>query len=140
MKHLFFIIPLFVLSLNTKGQSKKEIIEVLSAQEKLWNDGNITGFMEYYWKSEELKFIGSKGITKGWQATLDRYLKTYPDRQTMGQLTFEIKNIDFHSKKVAWVLGQWNLKRPEKGDVGGYFTLILQKINGKWLITTDHTS
>jgi ketosteroid isomerase-like protein len=26
------------------------------------------------------------------------------------------------------------------GDVGGYFTLVLKKIKGRWLIVRDHTS
>ena len=26
------------------------------------------------------------------------------------------------------------------GDVGGYFTLLMKKVNGKWLVVRDHTS
>lgn len=115
-------------------------MEVLNRQQENWNKGDIETFMQDYWKSDELKFLGKNGIVKGWQATLDRYLKSYPDRATMGQLKFDIKEVDFLSKKSAWVLGQWHLTRPEKGDVGGYFTLIFKKIDGKWVIVSDHTS
>ncbi|MCA0363286.1 MAG: nuclear transport factor 2 family protein [Bacteroidetes bacterium] len=136
-----FLIILFVsLSFSGFAQKKSEILEVLNRQQENWNKGDIETFMQDYWKSDELKFIGKNGIVKGWQATLDRYLKSYPDRATMGQLKFDIKEVDFLSKKSAWVLGQWQLTRPEKGDVGGFFTLIFKKIDGKWVIVSDHTS
>jgi ketosteroid isomerase-like protein len=37
------------------------------------------------------------------------------------------------------VIGSWNLTR-DKGNVGGYFSLLWRKINGKWKIVIDHTS
>ena len=140
MKKLFLIIALSTVCFNVFSQKKKDILAVMARQQNNWNAGDIEKFMEDYLKSDDLQFIGSKGIVKGWQATKERYLKSYPDRATMGQLKFDILEVDFHSKKTAWVLGKWYLTRPEKGDVGGYFTLIFKKVKGKWLIVSDHTS
>lgn len=137
------LILFFLFSFNcfiAYSQKKSEILAVLQRQEQFWNAGDINNFMEDYWKSEELKFIGKAGVVKGWQATKDRYFKSYPDRATMGILNFGIQEIDFMSRKSAWVLGKWRLKRPEKGDIGGYFTLIFKKIDGKWVVVSDHTS
>lgn len=121
-------------------KEQKEIEHVLGIQVTLWNQGNIKGFMEYYEKSEDLKFISKNGVTSGWKATLQRYLLTYPDQETMGNLSFDIKEIDVTAGKTAWILGQWQLVRPKKGDVGGYFTILMKKIKGRWLIVRDHTS
>ena len=140
MKKLFLFSIISLICFKSFSQSKEEILSVMARQQENWNSGNIENFMEDYWKSEDLKFIGKNGVIKGWQATKDRYFKSYPDRATMGQLKFDIKEVDFLSKKRAWVLGQWQLTRPEKGDVGGYFTLIFKKIRGKRLIVSDHTS
>ncbi|MCP9746742.1 DUF4440 domain-containing protein [Lacihabitans sp. CS3-21] len=140
MKKLFLLFALFTVCFNVFSQKKEDILQVMARQQNNWNAGDIEKFMEDYLKSDELQFIGSKGIVKGWQATKERYLKSYPDRATMGQLKFDILEVDFHSKKTAWVLGKWYLTRPEKGDVGGYFTLIFKKVKGKWLIVSDHTS
>jgi ketosteroid isomerase-like protein len=96
--------------------------------------------MEYYEKSPNLKFIGKSGVVSGWEATLQRYLKSYPNRETMGTLDFEIQEIDVTEGKTAWVLGKWHLTRPSVGDAGGYFTLLMKKVNGKWLVVRDHTS
>jgi len=140
MRKLFLIIIALVLTFPVIAQDKSAITDILKRQESHWNNGNIEAFMEDYWKSPELKFIGKNGVTKGWDATKERYLRTYPDRATMGTLSFDIQEVDFHSADVAWVLGKWNLKRPEKGDIGGYFTLVLKKIDNRWVIVSDHTS
>lgn len=131
---------LSVTSIAQKTNERQAVLEVMNRQNKHWNEGNISAFMEDYWKSDSLMFIGSKGVVYGWKPTLDRYNKTYPDKATMGTLKFDIQKTDFHSKTTCWVLGKWHLTRPEKGDIGGYFTLILKKINGIWLIVSDHTS
>ncbi|MCU0325096.1 MAG: nuclear transport factor 2 family protein [Spirosomaceae bacterium] len=128
------------LSFAQVSKDRADVLKVLARQNENWNKGNIDAFMEDYLKSDSLMFIGAGGITYGWQATKDRYFKSYPDRATMGQLKFDILKTDFHSPKACWVLGKWHLTRPEKGDIGGVFTLILKKVNGKWLIVSDHTS
>jgi len=136
---LLILLP-FQLLFGQTSKVQKEIEKVLQTQVNLWNKGYISGFMEYYEKSEDLKFIGKNGITSGWKATLQRYLTTYPDQETMGNLTFDIKEIDVTAGKTAWILGKWQLVRPKKGDVGGYFTILMKKIKGRWLIVRDHTS
>jgi ketosteroid isomerase-like protein len=55
-------------------------------------------------------------------------------------LDFDIQEVDITAGKTAWVLGRWHLTRPTVGDVGGYFTLLMKKVNGKWLVVRDHTS
>lgn len=136
---LFFLINAFT-GMSQSSTERQEVLKVLARQNDNWNKGNIDAFMEDYWKSDSLMFIGSKGVVYGWKATLARYHKSYPDRATMGMLKFDIQKIDFHAKNTCWVLGKWQLTRPEKGDIGGYFTLVLKKIDGKWLIVSDHTS
>lgn len=136
---IYFLLLWFGGFSQTSNQ-RQEVLKVLARQNNNWNKGNIAAFMEDYWKSDSLMFIGSKGVVYGWKATLDRYNKSYPDRATMGMLKFDIQKTDFHSKTTCWVLGKWHLTRPEKGDIGGYFTLVLKKIDGKWLIVSDHTS
>jgi ketosteroid isomerase-like protein len=139
---LIFIV-LLLINFSGFAQSNKDqedVKKILSEQQSLWNQGKIEAFMEYYQKSEDLKFIGKNGITKGWNATLERYLKSYPNREAMGQLTFQILEVDITDGKTAWVLGKWDLQRPKLGDLGGHFTLLMKKINGKWLVLRDHTS
>ncbi len=124
------------------SQSKNDISEVsenMKKQEAAWNKADIEGFMAYYWKNDSLKFIGSKGITYGWQKTLDNYKKGYPNADAMGLLTFENSTLEQLSPVKIFVIGKWHLKKKDS-EVGGYYTLLWKKIDGKWVITVDHTS
>jgi ketosteroid isomerase-like protein len=128
-------------ALSALGQSKQAILKVLSIQQDAWNRGDIDGFMQGYWKSDSLVFVGKTAPSYGWQTTLDHYKKSYPDKATMGTLNFTIVKVDVMDKTNAFVLGGWHLKRDSnKGDVGGYFTLWFKKIDGVWVIVCDHTS
>jgi ketosteroid isomerase-like protein len=119
---------------NDPGMVRAE----MEAQQSSWNNGDIRGFMEYYWKSDSLTFIGSKGITYGWQKTLDNYLKGYPDKAAMGILKFTIKECTQLSPTSIYVIGSWEIEKEK--PAGGYFTLLWRKIAGKWVIVSDHTS
>lgn len=122
------------------SKEREEVLKVLSRQNTNWNKGDIKAFMEDYWHSDSLMFIGKQGVIYGWKATLERYNKSYPDLATMGKLKFDIQKTEFHSATTCWVLGKFHLTRPEKGDAEGYFTLVMKKIRGRWLIVSDHTS
>jgi ketosteroid isomerase-like protein len=120
-------------------QDKQAIVKLMTDQQIAWSKGNLDGFMQGYWKSDSLMFIGKRGPAYGWQTTLDNYKKTYPDKAAMGKLTFRIDKVELLSKKDAFVMGAWSLER-EKDKPGGYFTLWFRKINGEWKIVCDHTS
>ena len=130
---------MFSLSYISLAQiEEQEIRKAMKLQEKCWNLGDIECFMDGYWKSEKLTFIGKNEITYGWEATLNRYKKKYPDREAMGNLTFEIVSVE--PLGDHWfVVGKWNLER-KRDTIGGHFSLIWRYIDGKWVITTDHTS
>lgn len=115
------------------------IRRIIATQEADWNRADIEAFMGGYWQSDSLMFIGSRGITFGWQPTLDSYKKSYPDAEAMGKLTFTILSLQILSPESAYVIGKWHLVRT-KDEVGGHFTLLWKKIGGKWLIVADHTS
>lgn len=95
--------------------------------------------MQGYWKSDSLMFIGTRSVTFGWQPTLERYKKGYPSAEAMGNLTFTILSLQILSPESAYVIGKWRLTRTED-EIGGHFTLLWKKIDGKWLIVADHTS
>jgi hypothetical protein len=112
---------------------------LLAAQTKAWNNGDLEHFMEGYLPSDSLLFVGKSGATYGFNNTLNNYKKGYPDTSFMGKLTFTILSLSPIEKMHYRVLGKWELKR-SKGDVSGYFTLLLQKIKGKWFVIQDHSS
>ena len=116
-----------------------DIMKVMKFQENAWNSGDINSFMEGYIKSDELVFSGKSGPVYGWNETKNRYLKNYPDTQTMGQLKFTVNKIRSVSSDVAFLIGEYYLTRSTE-DSYGHFTLFWKKINNKWLIISDHTT
>ena len=138
------VVFLIITSANSYSQTLKEkdslkILNVLEQQRIAWNDNNINEFMKGYLKSDKLVFSGSNGPVFGWNFVKDRYLKTYSTNELMGYLSFEINNLFSLSRKVAILLGKFNLQRKNE-KLSGYFTLIFKKINGNWYIVSDHTS
>jgi len=104
-----------------------------------WNQGSIDGFMQGYAETDSLLFIGKKGRNYGWKTTLNNYRNSYPDAASMGTLSFlELRFEKLHGK-IYFVTGQWKLVR-SAGDLQGWFSLVVQKINGQWRITHDHSS
>ncbi len=135
------LITFTIMSINAFAQSKDEttIREMLSAQEKAWNEGNLDKFMIGYWQSDSLLFIGSKGPKYGYNSTLENYKKSYPDTAHMGRFTSTILSVKKLSPEYYFVVGKWYLQR-SVGDASGHYTLLIRKIKGQWVIVTDHSS
>lgn len=114
-------------------------IQVLMAQEDSWNKGDLNGFMQGYWQSEALSFVGSESVTKGWEKTLARYELRYPNPETMGTLSFEVLELVPLQSEYLWMIGSWELERSNDRP-SGHFTLLWQLIDDEWLIISDHSS
>lgn len=115
------------------------VLDVLDAQVKAWNEGDIEGFMAGYLRSEELRFTSGNEVRRGWKRTLERYRQTYPDRAAMGTLAFEELEVRVLSEHVAEVFGRFRLTR-ESDEPTGLFTLRVERHGDRWLIVADHTS
>lgn len=109
---------------------------VMEAQEIAWNKHDLEGFMQGYWKSDQLKFYGANGLTVGWENTLANYKKRYPTTKESGTLNFVINDISKIEGDNYWVMGEYYLKR-EIGAADGVFIIIFKKIDGLWKIVAD---
>lgn len=140
MKINFIVLFLsFSFFVHAQNKEEKAIQLLLAAQTESWNRGDIEGFMQTYWNSDSLMFIGKTGVDFGWQETFNHYKKGYPDTTAMGKLSFDIIQIKKLSPEYFYVVGKWMLKRTI-GDVSGHYDLLLRKIKGKWFIIADHSS
>src|ERR1700677_4666619 len=112
---------------------------VLEMQTAAWNRGDIDTFMTSYWNSEQTEFLGANGIAHGWQSVLDRYHHSYPDRKTMGTLTFSDLEVHLTCADAAYVVGKFHLVR-ESDQPSGVFSLDFRKFPEGWRIVLDHTT
>ena len=137
-KLLFLFLMTSVISYS-QAKEDKAIRQLLATQTESWNKGDIEGFMQTYWHSDSLMFIGKTGVHFGWQETLNNYKKGYPDTTAMGKLSFDIITVKKLSAEYYYVVGKWMLKRTI-GDLSGHYDLLMRKINGRWYIISDHSS
>ena len=102
MKMIFALSIVILSSCNMTNTSNIETIkqdpneidaikEMLTIQQEGWNNGDLDGFMQGYWNSEELIFTSlSHKPAYGWKNTLERYKNSYPTKSSMGEFRFEI--------------------------------------------------
>jgi uncharacterized protein DUF4440 len=137
---LNLIIPIIVVFSFQQPKSTENIIkDKLVDSTQCWNEGDLECFMQTYWKSDSLKFIGSNGITYGWTNTLERYKAGYPTEKERGILTFTFLSFELISDEACFLVGKYQLTR-EAGDGSGHFSLLWKRIEGEWLIVADHSS
>lgn len=112
---------------------------VLETQIEAWNRGDIPTFVTTY--ADDCIFVG-KRVSQGRDKLLDHYRQSYPNRDSMGHLTFTELAVHVIDPQVALVTAAWHLDRSSRsgGPTGGVFSLVLQQKNGIWKIALDHTS
>jgi ketosteroid isomerase-like protein len=139
MKKWISLLIFFALVHTAQAQDEAQIKQVLEQQRQAWNRGDLLNYMQGYWNSDSLLFVGKNGPKYGWQQTLQNYQRSYPSKEAMGFLTFDIKEVRLIDAQHAFVLGAWHLKR-EKDEPKGFFTLLFRKISGQWYVVVDHSS
>ena len=122
-------------------QGELDVVKVLLAQERAWNEGNMEGFTSCYKNSPDTLFIGST-VTRGFEGMVATYRRNYPDRATMGRLTFSDLEPHLLDDRFATLTGHFALERDKKhgGNAGGIFSLVLEKTPQGWKIILDHTT
>ena len=109
-----------------------------------WNQGDLAGYMEGYWKSPELIFSSPGSVSKGWDEAFERYKQSYQSGgREMGKLNLKIKLIEIldEDPKTAKVEGNWALTFSSGQQSDGSFRLRLIKLDEPigWKIAEDHS-
>ncbi len=122
-------------------QAELEVIKVLVAQERAWNDGNLNEFLKSYKHSPQTTFL-SGNIQHGSEEMAAHYRGSYPTRETMGMLSFSDLEPRLLDERFALVTGRFKLERTKKGggNAEGIFSLGFEKGDDGWKIILDHTS
>jgi len=141
---LFGLVVLMVCSVNawsSQVASTEEIRLVIVKQQDAWNRGDLEAFMAGYWNSPELTFFSGARESKGWQAALDRYQKSYQGAgHEMGKLQFANLRIEMLGPDAALVRGEFHLTMSDGKTPHGLFTLIFRKLPEGWKIVHDQSA
>jgi len=153
------IVPVVLLACGPEGETgsqgsqdagsepaglQAEITAMLQASSASWNGGDLDGFLDDYWRSDELTFSDADGVNRGWVQVRDRYLRTYwAPGASRDSLRFQEVEVTPLGSEHALALGRFDLYRPQEGDsvtASGYFSLVLRRTPEGWRIIHDHTS
>jgi peptidoglycan/xylan/chitin deacetylase (PgdA/CDA1 family)/ketosteroid isomerase-like protein len=131
------------------AKAREEVTAHLDAQVAAWNRGDLESFCAGYEK--DALFLTPKGVTRGRDEILERYRKSYSDREAMGTLSFEILEIrpaqgveismlgDSRPGRVhaVSVAARWTLSYRDREDSSGLTMLFLRRHGDGWAIAHD---
>ncbi len=129
-------------SLTVMPKDSLELVKVLTAQERDWNNGDLNGFLAGYKHSADTTFVGLQ-VQHGWDAMAAHYKASYPSKEAMGTLSFSDLEPRLLDEHFAVLTGKYNLERGKKfgGNASGVFSLVFEKTaDAGWKIVLDHTS
>jgi beta-aspartyl-peptidase (threonine type) len=113
---------------------------LLSQSEAAWNGGDLEGFLLWYQRGPETTFLGSTGLTRGWETIRARYAARFEAGAARDSLRFE----DLVTRPLAPRLGlataRYVLFQGDSVTASGVFTLIVEQKPEGWRIVHDHSS
>ena len=136
-------VTIMVAASAAQSEATRAARALLETQRDAWNRGDLDAFMLGYWKNDDLRFASGDNLQRGFATTLDRYRRTYRDRGAMGTLAFDLVEVRALGPDAVYVFGKWSLARTQDAPGAGprgLFTLIVERKDGRWVITRDHTS
>ncbi len=122
------------------GPARQSITTVITDSQDAWNNGDLDKFMSFYAEDQGFTYASGKTIVRGRDNLYARYAERYgTDKSSMGKLNLKDLEITILGENAAMAFGQFEVLIKEQ-KYEGLFTLVLRKIDGKWLIVHDHSS
>lgn len=116
------------------------IAEALDASAAAWNRGDLEGFMSVYLDSASTTYVGRTGLEVGYDAIRDRYAPLFASGADRDSLAFEDLRVRALTDRVAVGTARWVLRDGGRITGSGPFSLVLQRVEGRWKIVHDHSS
>lgn len=117
-------------------QARAEIEQMMHGAAQAWTDNDLEAFMACYAKTDDLRFAIPSGVVMGWDTLHERYSRSINN----SDLRFSDLDIQVLSPDAAFVFGRFHNTTPDGGYGTGLYTLLVRKIDGKWVIVHDHSS
>jgi uncharacterized protein (TIGR02246 family) len=125
---------------TTVASVRASIEAALNQSAAAWTAGDMTKFMQVYEKSPTIRYIGSSGITVGYDAIQAMYAARFGKGADMGKLSLELVDVQQVGPQYAFVIGRYHLQQGDGKTVSGVTSLLFHKVGTQWLIVADHSS
>ena len=88
--------------------------------------------------SEDLRFVAGPTVIHGHDSMTAMYKRSYPGKEKMGELRFDIRDKKWMGDSLINVLGRWNVTNNDTTRSGN-FAILFMPVAGGWRIVEDHT-
>lgn len=142
LKTLLLLMTATILTASSApGKSAtQQVQQALEGQISAWNKGDLETAMTYYWNSPDMLWISKNGTDKGYQEVYDMFLQDFADRSKMGIYTCEPLHIEQVSESAVYFAFRWKIELEGKQLMGGVSSQVWKKLNGRWVVTSEHAS
>ena len=116
----------------------KSISAIFAQQVADWNRGDLVAFTGAYKKGPDIVFLGPD-LQQGYDNILQNFQHIFPNRASMGQLSFSGVDVQPIDAQYATATAQIHLHRAAQngGDADGYFMVLFVKLPEGWKIIRD---
>jgi len=123
----------------TDEPTESAIRALLTAQGQAWNRGDLDGYLSGFWHDPSTRQIFNDVEIVGFEAIEARLRARYAGAPDMGTISFSDLEVVALGPDGAVATAAWSFAH---GDTKllGRFTLVLRKVDGRWLIVHDHSS
>ena len=104
-----------------------------------WNRGDIDGYLSDYWHSDKVRWVSEGKVSYGFEAIASAFKARFNSPENMGKLEVADLEIQLLGESDALVFGAWT-QTTRTARRTGVFTVNMKKIDGKWLVVSDHSS
>ena len=104
-----------------------------------WNRGDIDGYLADYWHSDKVRWVSEGMVSYGFEAIASAFKSRFDTPENMGKLEVANLEIQLLSESDALVFGGWT-QTTRTARRNGVFTVHMKKIDGVWLVVSDHSS
>jgi uncharacterized protein (TIGR02246 family) len=104
-----------------------------------WNRGDMDGYLADYWQSDNVRWVSEGTVRYGFEAIAAAVKARFDSPDNMGRLEVANLEIQLLGESDALVFGGW-IQTTRTARRHGVFTVHVKKMDGEWLIVSDHSS
>ena len=104
-----------------------------------WNRDDIDGYLAGYWHSDKVRWVSEGTVRHAFEAIAAACKARFDSPDSMGSLEVANLEIQLLGESDALVFGAW-IQTTLTARRHGVFTVHVKKIDGEWLIVSDHSS
>ena len=138
---VFFVVPIVS---SAQDADSAEILAVIDAIEKGWEQGDGAPFREHYLDFEGARYVESGGQDEGLTDLVEHHVE--PEGDALADFELSLANVETHVEgEFAWSIADVEVKAIVNRDGReihnrGYETFVFRRVDGKWKVIHTHSS